>query len=70
MSANLPITLSRRSVLKSIFFGAAAVSSPQVLISRARAQMSSELPIPSGPLANIPDAVSHTHLTLPTLAPS
>ncbi len=62
MSANLPITLSRRSVLKSIFFGAAAVSSPQVLISRARAQLSSELPIPSGPLANIPD-VEHKTLT-------
>jgi len=62
VSSNSSIALSRRSVLKSIFLGAAAAGSPQLLISRARAQMSSELPIPIGPLANIPD-VEHKTLT-------
>ena len=35
---------------------------PQVLIGRAQAQMASELPLPVGPLANIPD-VEHKTLT-------
>ena len=45
-----------------MFIGAAAASSPQVLIGRAQAQMASELPLPVGPLANIPD-VEHKTLT-------
>ena len=45
-----------------MFIGAAAASSPQVLIGRAQAQMASELPLPIGPLATIPD-VEHKTLT-------
>lgn len=45
-----------------MFFGAAVAGSPHLLIARARAQMTSELPIPDGPLANIP-AVEKKTLT-------
>ena len=60
MAAPSDWAVSRRTLLKSLFFGATAASSPQWLVSRARAQAASELPIPNGPLAYIPDVVPVT----------
>ncbi len=48
--------LSRRSVLKSVFFGATAMAAPSALASSLRnlAKSQGELYLPAGPLADIP----------------
>lgn len=61
MANNDTALLSRRKLLKSMFLGTAAVGIPGITALRARAdEVASALPLPSGPLANIPEIVAKT----------
>lgn len=62
MAHTQKLALSRRGVLKSVFFGAAAVTAPQAWAQAVQASRKSatEIFIPAGPLANIPELEKKT----------